>query len=236
MDTSGESVVSIVGHLVVLAMFVNVGLRMLPAERPFPWPALVFVVLIGVPSILQTWMTPVTGALARDPHATLAQGQWWRILTALGAQDGGLLAAVFNLVVIALALTFGTWIWGPWLAVALYLVPSIVLNLLAVLLWQAPGGGSSFANDGLMFSVFTLGLLVGTADASHGTAGTSAPSRAAASTASVRICAAIAVAVAVVLVAFDDAHGVAMLLGLVLGAGAWLAFRRRPVTSRSAEG
>ena len=132
MDTSGESVVSIVGHLVVLAMFVNVGLCMLPAERPFPWPALVFVVLIGVPSILQTWMTPVTGALARDPHATLAQGQWWRILTALGAQDGGLLAAVFNLVVIALALTFGTWIWGPWLAVALYLVPSIVLNLLAV--------------------------------------------------------------------------------------------------------
>ncbi|QDZ15902.1 rhomboid family intramembrane serine protease [Humibacter ginsenosidimutans] len=210
MDTSGESLVSIIGQLVVLALFVNAGVRMLPSIRRFPWPALVLAVIIGVPSLLQFALPGLTDALARDPDATLRHGQWWRILTALLVQDGGPVAAVFNLVVVALALTLGTWIWGPWLAVALYLVPSIVLNLLAVA-WGQSGGGSSFANDGLMFSVFALGLLIGTRDAARASQ---------ASTISVRVCGAIGVLVAIVLVATGDAHGVAMLFGLVLGAAA----------------
>lgn len=206
VDTSGESVISIVGHLIVLALLVNVGMRMIPARRPFPWPALVFTVVIGVPSLLQSAFPQITHALARDPQAELG-GQWWRILTALLAQDGGLVAAIFNLIVVLLALVAGTWIWGPWRAVVLYLVPSIVLNLLA-LAWRQPGGGSSFANDGLIFSVFALALLIGTRDALH-------PSRG--HTLVVRVCAGIGVLVAVVLVVADDAHGVAMLLGLALG-------------------
>lgn len=217
MDTSGESVASIVGHLVVLALFVNVGIRMLPSARPFPWPALVLVVLIGVPSLLQTWVPQITDALARDPHATLARGEWWRIATALAAQDGGLVAAAFNLVVVALALTLGSWIWGAWLATALYLVPSIGLNLLAVIVWHAPGGGSSFANDGLIFSVFALALLIGTKDARH-------PSPRPAVV--VRACAGAATVVAIVLVVAGDAHGVPMLLGLALGFGAGFLWRR----------
>jgi hypothetical protein len=210
VDTSGESLLSIVGHLVVLALFVNAGVRMLPPTRRFPWPALVFTVVIGVPSLLQFAVPQLTDALARDPHATVTFGQWWRILTALVVQDGGPVAAIFNLVVVALALTLGTWIWGPWWATGLYLVPSIVLNLLAVA-WGASGGGSSFANDGLIFSVFALGLLVGSRDAAR-------PSTA--STIAIRACSAVAVLVAVVLVVANDAHGVAMLLGLVLGAAA----------------
>ncbi|NNC13581.1 hypothetical protein HII28_17070 [Planctomonas sp. JC2975] len=216
MDTSGESLVSIVGHLVVIAMFVNVGIRMLPLARPMPWPAVVFVVVIGVPSLLQPVFPAITDALARDPHATIADGQWWRILTALVAQDGGEVAAVFNLLVVAVALTFGTWIWGPWIAIALYLAPSIVLNLLAVA-WSRPGGGSSFANDGLMFSVFALALLIGARDAAR-------PSPR--STVLVRVYAGVSVVVAIVLVASWDAHGVAMLLGLVLGGGTALAAGR----------
>jgi hypothetical protein len=225
VDTSGESIASIVGHLVVLVLFVNVGVRMLPAVRPFPWPAVVLSVLIGVPSLVQNWVPQLTDALTRDPNATLRQGQWWRILTALGAQDGGLVAAAFNLVVVALALTLGGWIWGRLLATALYLLPSIILNVVAVFVWHAAGGGSSFANDGLMFSVFALALLVGTRDARH-------PSPR--SIVVVRVCACLATVVALVLVATGDAHGVAMLLGLVLGAVAWWSFRA--IRTRSAGG
>jgi hypothetical protein len=219
VDTSGESIASIVGHLLVIVLFINAALRMLPSARPFPWPAVVFVVLIGVPSLLQAWVPQITDALARDPQATL-RGQWWRILTALGAQDGGFVAAAFNLVVVAVALTLAGWIWGRWLAIALYLLPSIVVNVLAVFVWHAAGGGSSFANDGLMFSVFALALLVGSRDAAH-------PSPR--STVVVRIFGGVAVAAAIVLVATDDAHGVAMLLGLLLGVVAWWVFRMRAV-------
>ncbi len=216
MDTSGTSIVSIVGDLLVLVLFVSCGVRMLPAARPFPWPAAAFAVVIGVPSLLQPLVPQIARSLARDPHATLAQGQWWRIVTALLAQDGGEAAAIFNLVVLAVALAFGTWIWGPWLAIVFYLVPSIVLNLLAVA-WNRPGGGSSFADDGLIFSVFALALLFGTRDAARGSAR---------STVSVRVLAAAAVVVAVVLVVTGDAHGVAMLVGLALGLGAGWGLRR----------
>lgn len=207
MDTSGESVISSVSQLIVLALFVNVALRMVPPRRPFPWPALVFGVVIGVPSLLQPVFPQITDALARDPRAELAGAQWWRILTALMAQDGGPVAAAFNLVVVLLALTAGTWIWGPWRATLLYLIPSVVLNVLAVM-WGRPGGGSSFANDGLIFSIFALGLLIGTEEARRQSSG---------HTLVVRVCAGIGAVVAVVLVATGDAHGVAMLLGLAEG-------------------
>lgn len=212
MDTSGESLLSIICDLVVLALFVNTGIRMLPATRPFPWLALVVTVVVGVPSLLQPVFPQLTDALARDPHATLALGQWWRILTALLAQDGGEVAAVFNLIVVALVLVFGSWIWGgrvwgQWLTLALFLVPSIVLNLLAVA-WVQTGGGSSFASDGLIFSVFAVALLIGTRDAA-------APSRV--GTIVVRVSAALASAIGIVLVIAGDAHGVSMLLGLALG-------------------
>lgn len=220
VDTSGESVISIVSHLIALALLVNVGMRMVPARLTFPWPALVFGVVIGVPSLLQSVFPQITDALARDPHAELA-GQWWRVVTALLAQDGGLVAAIFNLVVVLLALVAGTWIWGPWRATVLYLVPSIVLNLLAVA-WRQPGGGSSFANDGLIFSVFALALLIGTRDARR-------PSRG--QTLVVRVCAAIGVLVAIVLAVAGDAHGVAMLLGLVLGFAFGLPRLSRPAIS-----
>ncbi|HWD61146.1 MAG TPA: hypothetical protein VG369_01520 [Humibacter sp.] len=225
MDTSGESLLSIVSDLVVLALFVNTGIRMLPATRPFPWLALVVTVIVGVPSLLQPVFPQLTDALARDSHATLAQGQWWRILTALLAQDGGEVAAIFNLVVVALVLVFGSWIWGQrlggqWLALALFLAPSIALNLLAVA-WGQTGGGSSFASDGLIFSVFALALLIGTRDAAW-------PSRV--GTIVVRVCGAVASVIGIVLVIAGDAHGVAMLLGLVLGLIAWAVARRSSPT------
>jgi hypothetical protein len=71
-----------------------------------------------------------------------------------------------------------------------------------------------------MFSVFALALLVGSRDAAH-------PSPR--STTAARIFGGLAVVVAIVLVAADDAHGVAMLLGLLLGVVAWWIFRRRAI-------
>ncbi len=204
MDTSGDGFLNVILYLVVLALFGQVAVRLLPPRRPspprrpFPLVATVLTIAIGVPSLLQFAVPVVSEALRRDPGLTLQHGQWWRVLTSVMAQDGGIAGAVFNLVVVAGVTVLAEWIWGRWRTAVLFLLPSIVLNLLAIA-WNQPGGGSSFASDGLLMSVCGLGLVVS-------------------GRAVVRVCAIAAMAIGLVLVALNDAHGVAILLGAALGA------------------
>lgn len=206
MDTSGESGLSIVLSLVVLASGLQVAFRLPPTNRRFPVVAVVLTALIGIPSLLQIALPQITDALSRRPSLEL-DGQWWRVLTALMTQDGGVAGAIFNLVVVAVVTVLGERVWGRWRMLVLFVVPSIVLNLLAVV-WNAPGGGSSFASDGLLLSMCALGVL------------------------SIRrrlfaICTAVPVAAGIVLIVANDAHGVAMLLGTLLGTLFWLQGRTR---------
>jgi hypothetical protein len=211
VDTSGDSTTSVVVALVVLGAFLAAAPRMVRLSgRPIRLPvlAIVLVPVIGVPSIAQYLGLPAIGdALRREPARTLHHGEWWRVLTALLAQDGGLIAAIFGLVVVAVAVTFSSWIQGSWLTLAIFLFCSIVLNLLAIG-WGAVGGGTSFASDGTMLSVLALGLV-------------QARNRI------VMVAAILAIAGGILLVVVADAHGVAILLGAAIGAVHGLARRRR---------
>lgn len=211
VDTSGSSTASIVVALVVLGAFIASAPRMLRLSgRPIrvPWLTIVLVLVIGIPSVAQYLGLPAIGdALRREPALTLHHGEWWRVLTSLLAQDGGLVAATFGLVVVAIAITFSTWIQGPWLTLAIFLFCSIVLNLLAIG-WGAVGGGTSFASDGTMLSVLALGLVT-------------TRNRA------VMAAAIVAIAGGVVLVVLGDAHGIAILLGAAIGAVHGILLRRR---------
>jgi len=208
MDTSGDSVASIALDLLLLATFGFVAVRMLRLARPrtVPVVAIVATIVVGVPSLLQFAIPAVGHLLRRDPAETLLHGQWWRPFTALLAQDGGLSAAIFNLVVVALATAASEWIVGRARTIVLLLLPSILVNLLA-LTWGATGGGSSFAVDGLMVAVVVRCAIRG-ADPL------------------IRVAAVLPVASGVVLVLLDDAHGVAMLIGAALGALAAIRGRR----------
>jgi membrane associated rhomboid family serine protease len=218
VDTSGESPLSIILDLVVLVVGLQVAVRLPPVNRRLPIVAIVSTIVIGVPSLLQ-YAFPVIGAvLSRRPSLELS-GQWWRVFTALLAQDGGLVGAIFNLLVVAVVVTFGERAWGRWRVVVLFLAPSIVLNLLAVL-WHATGGGSSFASDGLLLSMCALGVLKIRRPL-------------------VVVCSAIALAAAVVLIIANDAHGVAMVLGVGLGLLFGLPLRgshREPSVTRMMHG
>jgi hypothetical protein len=202
MNTSGDGVANVILYIVILALFVQVGLRLLRAStapRRFPIVAIVTTVVIGVPSLLQFAIPSIGTTLQRHPSLTLHHGQWWRVLTAVLAQDGGLVAAIFNLVVVAGVTLLGEWIWGRWRTVVLFLLPSIILNLLAIVFWNASGGGSSFASDGLLMSMCGLAL-VSLRDAVA------------------KVFAIVAILIGVALVVFlNDAHGVAVLLGAALG-------------------
>ena len=209
MDTTGESTLSIILDLVVLVAGLQVAARLPPVNRRFPIVALVSTTVIGIPSLLQFAFPSIGIALSRQPSLEL-HGQWWRVLTAIAAQDGGLIGAIFNLLVVAAVVTLSERAWGRWRTVVLFLAPSIVLNVLAVA-WNAAGGGSSFASDGLLLSMCALGVLT--------------PRRPL-----IIVCAGIAIAAGVVLVVANDAHGVAMLLGAALGLGFGYGRRSRPIT------
>jgi len=215
VDTSGSSTASIVVALVVLGAFLASAPRMmrLSGTAPrVPVLAIALVVVIGIPSIAQYAGAPAIGAaLRRDPQLTLQHGEWWRVLTALLAQDGGLLAAIFGLVVVAVAVSFSSWIQGSWLTLAIFLFCSITLNLLAIG-WGAVGGGTSFASDGTMLSVLALGLV-------------QARNRV------VMAAAVVAVAGGLLLVVLADAHGVAILLGAAIGAVHGIVRRQRDATA-----
>lgn len=200
MDTSGTGFASILLYLVVLALFVQIAIRVLPrplAERRFPWTALGLTLIIGIPSLLQFAWPGIGAALSRHPDATIHHGEWWRVLTAVLAQDGGLVAAIFNLIVVALVTCMSEWIWGSWRTITVFLGTSIVVNLLA-LTWNAPGGGSSFASDGLLMGIAGFGFLVS-------------------ANIIVRACAIASTVIAIILVAMGDAHGLAMLIGVAAG-------------------
>jgi membrane associated rhomboid family serine protease len=196
VDTTGESTLSIVLDLVVLVAGLQVAARLRPVNRRFPIVAVISTLAIGIPSLLQFAIPSIGTALSRRPSLEL-HGQWWRVLTAIMAQDGGLVGAIFNLLVVAVVVTLGERAWGRWRTVVLFLGPSIVINLLAVA-WNAPGGGSSFASDALLLSMCALGVLTLRRPL-------------------VLVCASIAGAAGIVLVVANDAHGVAMLLGAALG-------------------
>jgi hypothetical protein len=210
VDTSGESTLSIVLFIVLLGLFVQVGPRLLRERAPrraFPWLAAALGLVVGIPSLLQFAVPTVGPALARNPLQTAQHGQWWRILTAVAAQDGGLAGAIVNLVVLIAVVAIAQWIWGWRMTLLLFFVSSIVLNLLAVFAWRAPGGGSSFATDGLIASLCGLALV-------------------AARDTIARVCAALAVVIGAVLSVTNDAHGIAILIGTVLGLAAGLSLPR----------
>src|SRR5215211_6263561 len=63
----------------------------------FPRVTLLLFIAIAFPSILQIFFPTLLFALQRDTARFLG-GEWWRLVTALFVQDGGIGGTVFNLV------------------------------------------------------------------------------------------------------------------------------------------
>jgi len=198
VDTSGTAWWSVAAALALLTLFGFVAMAVLRGRpRRAPVLAVVAVVVIGVPSLLQFAAPAVGRVLERDPAATLTQGEWWRPLTALLAQDGGLVAAVFNLVVVAYVVLVAEQAWGRIRTLLAFLGTSVLVNLVA-LAWHTHGGGSSFAVDGTMLALTIRTALTGTRPA-------------------VRAIGGVMLAIGAALTIAGDAHGLAMLVGAGIG-------------------
>jgi hypothetical protein len=115
-------------------------------------------------------------------------------------QDGGVEGTIFNLVVLFVIATLAGYAWGPVRAIGLFLVGVIGFNLTATFAFASPGGGNSAATIFLATSMVALAVVRLRA----------VPALAAA---------AVVVVAGAVLLAVNDAHGIPILGGLVIGAG-----------------
>lgn len=173
-------------------------LRSPRAGRPAPVATISTGLAIAVPSTLQLLFPNILRVAMRDPDRFWA-GEWWRLVTALFVQDGGVAGTIFNLVSLGIVGAVAEQLWGRARWLLIFFAGGAASQLFA-LAWQPCGAGNSVANFSLAGSVALLGLR-----------SSGPPAQKVAATASL--------AAAVALVLCRDIHGPATALGAALGPG-----------------
>ncbi|HEV7897806.1 MAG TPA: hypothetical protein VGP31_08195 [Planosporangium sp.] len=220
MDTSGKGIANAVLYGIMLALSLQIGLR-LPRRsrapgRALPTTALVLWLVVAVPSLSQLAFPAIYRALYRDPELIVHHAQWWRVVTSIVVQDGGLSGTIFNLASLAAVAVVSERVWAGAHTLAIFGTSAVVLNALAIS-WGAVGGGNSGATFALATSIAGLALVRPAGVVS-------------------RLFALAATATGVVLIALDDGHGVAIVLGTAIGMVTALLSRSQlsPDTTRAA--
>ncbi|MGI8902312.1 MAG: rhomboid family intramembrane serine protease [Solirubrobacteraceae bacterium] len=127
---------------------------------PVPVPAIGLFALVAIPTAAQAIWPSVFGALRRDPHLITTHHEYWRLLTSMLVQDGGVAGAIFNLVTLAIVATLAAWFWGGPRTIGFFVVLGFVFDLMGVAYDQA-GAGSSGATYGLVATIAGFALVRG---------------------------------------------------------------------------
>jgi membrane associated rhomboid family serine protease len=162
------------------------------AERQVPYATLLALLAITVPSTLQRFFPNLLQMFERDSTRFLA-GDWWRIITPLFVQDGGLSGTLFNLVSLLLVGTVAEKLWGSQRWLILFFLGSIFSELIAFA-WQPIGAGNSVANFSLAASIAVLCLTLNPSPV-------------------MRITSILALGAGLLLLFLMDIHGPAMIIG-----------------------
>jgi rhomboid protease GluP len=140
------------------------------------------------------------GHMQREATAIDA-GQWWRLLTGMFFQDGGVLGGLFNLVALAVVGTFAEWTFGRARWFVLYFGCGLFGQFLSYLWLNPVGAGNSMCVAGLLGALAVVVLRLRATDQPKGL-----------------FKAAVAIApLAVLDTVLHDNHGMPALLGMVLG-------------------
>jgi membrane associated rhomboid family serine protease len=126
------------------------------AMQQLPWATLLLTVAIGIPTSLQFVFPSLLTLFRRDAGAFLA-GDWWRVLTPLLVQDGGVSGSVFNLISLILVGSVAERLWGSARWLTIFFLGGILSEFIA-LAWQPVGAGNSLANFSLAGSISMLCL------------------------------------------------------------------------------
>jgi len=165
-----------------------------PGKVRFPRATLLLLMIIGIPSILQFFFPRLLPLLQRD-YQRFVSGEWWRLFTSLVVQDGGVGGTISNLVGLALIGSVAERLWGSKSMLMIFLIGGILTQFVA-LLWQPTGAGNSVGSFSLAAGVAITALKF-------------RPAR------SRLIAAILALAADGVLLALQDIHGAAALVGTI---------------------
>ena len=181
-----------------------------PSLRQLPTAGLVLWLAVAVPSAMQVALPALYDVLNRNAAAIMEDRQWWRVLTALVVQDGGVSGTLANLILLGVALVICCPLWGAGATVLTFVLAGTALNVAAVLAGAEDGAGTSGATLTLLASLPLLAFAVATGSRKRPLIGLT-----------------ITAVAAIALIAVRDGHGYAVALGLLLGlAGVPLARSR----------
>jgi hypothetical protein len=135
------------------AGILNIRSGSLAAPHPDSFPRMTFflVGLIAVPTVMQFVFPTILPLLERN-RDQIMEGGWWRIVTALMVQDGGISGSFFNLISLFFVGRIGEIIWGGRRLFVLFWLGGICSEAIA-LFWQPIGAGNSIANFSIAASV-----------------------------------------------------------------------------------
>jgi membrane associated rhomboid family serine protease len=123
----------------------------------FPRATILLFIVVGIPSVLQFFYPGMLVLFQRD-FTRFLQGEWWRLVTPLFVQDGGLAGTSFNLTSLLLVGFLAEQFWGSLPVLLIFFVGGIAGEI-AGFAWQPLGAGNSVANFALAGSILALLLL-----------------------------------------------------------------------------
>jgi membrane associated rhomboid family serine protease len=161
-------------------------------QRSVPYSTLLLMLAIALPATLQLFFPTLLQLFERNYERFLA-GDWWRLVTSLFVQDGGVSGSIFNLVSLLFVGIIAERLWGSrrWLVI---FFTGGLLSQLTAFAWQPIGAGNSVANFSLAGSVAVLCLVLRASRV-------------------VRIAAILALGAGLILLFLKDIHGPAMIFG-----------------------
>jgi hypothetical protein len=175
-------------------------------DRRMPWAAIVIAALAVAGVVLQTAWSAAMDTLDSDP----ARSGWWRPVTSVFLQNGGIVGGAWNLLTLAVILVLAEWHWGSWVTVGLVLLGALLPHAVGALVGGDAGSDPrNFAGtSGMTYFVgatLAAALLLA--------AGRSAGQRALAAT--------VPALAMVTWLRHDNAHGLVALEGFAVGIAVW---------------
>lgn len=175
-------------------------------QRRIPWVAIALTALVVAGLVLQLSWSGAMDALDSDPAKT----GWWRVITSVFMQNGGIFGDAWNVATIAIVAALAEWFWGGTLTFALFLagilLPQHIDSLLGIVSVSSEPRNFAGSSGATYFLAATLAvpLLVRT-----------------------RVVKERLIAVGIVVLGLvmwfvqENAHGLMSVYGLVLGAVVW---------------